>query len=82
MTDTVRNILHMSRHLADQADAAAAPNLDCLTLPEVAAKLKVSRSTVTRLINDGQLHAFSVGTSRRVRVTELERYLNAVTQTA
>jgi excisionase family DNA binding protein len=46
-----------------------------LTLNEVASLLRVSRSTVKRLINSGQLAAFHVGSSVRVPLSAVEGYI-------
>lgn len=46
---------------------------EILTVPEVAKYLKVSRTTVWRWCNDGELSAFKVGKSWRIHRSELEK---------
>lgn len=48
---------------------------DILTLQEVAAYLKVSRTTVWRWCNEGTLSAFKAGKGWRVHRFDLERFL-------
>jgi excisionase family DNA binding protein len=48
---------------------------EILTLPEIAAYLKVSRTTVWRWCNEGKLNGFRLGRSYRVHRTELERHV-------
>jgi excisionase family DNA binding protein len=53
-----------------------------LTLQEVAAILRASIKTVRRRIEDGQLKAFKEGGRILVLESELEKYLQRVTQGA
>lgn len=48
-----------------------------LTLPQVAARLQVSLSTVRRLITAGSLKAVRIGRSLRVRPEDLAAYIEA-----
>lgn len=48
-----------------------------LTVAEVAARLRVSKMTVYRLIHAGELPALRVGRSFRVPATAAESYLSA-----
>lgn len=48
-----------------------------LTFDQVAEALQCSRSTVKRLVNRRHLRVVRVGKLARVRVTELERYLES-----
>ena len=50
---------------------------EILTTAEVAARLKVTRQTVQRLINAGNLVASRVGREWRVKCSELEAFLKA-----
>jgi excisionase family DNA binding protein len=52
-------------------------SMDLLTISEVAETLKVSQSTVRRMILKGEMVAFKVGTRGQLRVEklDLERYL-------
>ena len=45
-----------------------------VTVPEAARRLALSRSTLYRLIRQGQLRTIRVGRARRVPVTELVRF--------
>ena len=48
------------------------------TIPQAAKELKVSRSTIYRLIGEGQLESISVRSRRRVRRSALVHYLDAL----
>jgi excisionase family DNA binding protein len=50
-----------------------------LTVREVADSMRVSTMTVYRLIRGGALPAIRVGTHFRIRVTDLDHYLEAQT---
>jgi excisionase family DNA binding protein len=50
---------------------------ELLTTAEVAARLKVTRQTVQRLINAGDLVASRVGREWRVKRSELDAFLKA-----
>jgi excisionase family DNA binding protein len=50
---------------------------ELLTTAEVAARLKVTRQTVQRLIHDGKLVASRVGREWRVKRSELDAFLKA-----
>lgn len=47
-----------------------------LTVREVCAALNVSRWTVSRIIDDGELSVVRVGRAVRVRESALQRYVN------
>lgn len=47
-----------------------------LTIPEAAARLGVSRSTMYRLIRSGDIEILTVRTRQRVRPSALERYVD------
>ena len=49
--------------------------VEFLTVPEVAARLRVSLRTVYSLIERGDLHAIRVGRLLRVPLVSLEAYL-------
>ncbi len=51
------------------------PGSSWLTVPEVAAELRVSRMTVYRLIHDGDLPAIRVGRNIRVPENALDTYV-------
>jgi len=59
---------------------------ELFTVPEAASWLRVSRSTVYRLIADGELRAVNIGLGRqsktRVRVDDLASYIDHKTQPA
>lgn len=46
-----------------------------LTVAEVAARMRVSKMTVYRLVHGGELPAVRVGRSFRVRETDVNEYL-------
>ena len=48
-----------------------------LTASEAAEQLRVSKMTIYRLIRAGKIPAVQVGKSYRVRVDDLERYLDS-----
>ena len=47
-----------------------------LTVSEVARGLRVSNMTVYRLVNSGQLDAYRVGRSYRIREEDVRRYVD------
>lgn len=51
------------------------PPLETLTVPEVMAALRLSRSKVYDLIRSGQLRSFCAGRSRRIPADELRQYI-------
>jgi excisionase family DNA binding protein len=52
------------------------PPVEILTVPEVAAKLRISETSVYRLIGDGHLNAVNAGARRRVvSDEELDRFI-------
>lgn len=55
---------------------------DLLTVGEVAAELRVSTSTVHRLIKRGRLRAHALGAQYRITQDDLERYLLAARERA
>jgi excisionase family DNA binding protein len=48
-----------------------------LTIPEVAARLRVHRSTIYRYFDAGLLASIKFGNVRRIRSSELQRFLRA-----
>lgn len=77
MSTAVRNILSLSAAYSAQGHPQATPSnqLACLTVDAAAATLAVSPSTIRRQIDSGEIKAFHVGKCLRIRVTEIERYL-------
>jgi excisionase family DNA binding protein len=53
-----------------------------LTIVEAADALRISRSSVYRLFDSGQLAWVQIGESRRVTSTEIERFIAAHTEAA
>ena len=53
-----------------------------LTVTEAAAALRISRSSIYRLFDAGQLSWVQIGASRRVTSTEIERFIAAHTEAA
>lgn len=48
-----------------------------LTVAEVANDMRVSTMTVYRLIKSGELSAVRVGKSYRIRITDLDKFLDS-----
>lgn len=48
------------------------------TVPEVAAHLRLGRTTIYRLIGSGELPSILIGGSRRVTSDALERYIEGL----
>jgi excisionase family DNA binding protein len=63
--------------LRQQPVPATTPDDELLTTTEVATRLKVTRQTVQRLINAGDLVASRVGREWRVKRSELDAFLKA-----
>jgi excisionase family DNA binding protein len=53
-----------------------------LTIPQAAAMLNMSRSTIYRLFDAGELSWVRIGSSRRVKATEINRLIAAQTRSA
>ncbi|WP_189036550.1 helix-turn-helix domain-containing protein [Streptomyces daqingensis] len=53
-----------------------------MTVPEVMAALKLSRSKVYDLLRSGQLRSFTVGRSRRIPADEITRFMSQNMQEA
>jgi excisionase family DNA binding protein len=53
-----------------------------LTIAEAAAALRISRSSVYRLFDSGQLGWVQIGASRRVAAAEIDRFITAHTEAA
>ncbi|HEY1840770.1 MAG TPA: helix-turn-helix domain-containing protein [Mycobacterium sp.] len=56
----------------DEADRSS----ELLTVAEVAAMFRVSKMTVYRMVNSGELPAFKVGRSFRIRATLVQKLLS------
>lgn len=51
-----------------------------LTVPDVMARLRLSRNTVYRLIRTRQLHSVTIGRARRIPIDALTSYLHQLTR--
>lgn len=49
-----------------------------LTVAEIAAKFKLSKMTIYRLVNSGAIPALRVGRSLRIEEADLENYMRKV----
>ena len=56
------------------------PRFELLTCPEVAEKLHISESFAYRLVQTGQLPGVKIGRSIRVKMVDLENYIERNTQ--
>jgi excisionase family DNA binding protein len=66
-----------------RSDQGGAPRRALLlTIPEVAAALRISRSSVYRLFDGGQLGWVRVGGTRRVTPAEIDRFITEHTEKA
>jgi excisionase family DNA binding protein len=61
----------MERHGAPEYG----PLRPLLTVPELADRLRVGRTTVYRLVNSGSIRAVTVGQRIRFRPEDVDRYL-------
>ena len=67
---------HLFRHSTDTSEDFMSGERLVYSITEAARELSVSRSTIYRLISDGQLETISVRSRRRVRHSALVRYLD------
>ena len=64
---------------ADQSGPCPACGTDCLTVPEVGKRLRLSRAAIYALIRSGELPSVQVGRgARRVLVSDLINYLRGL----
>lgn len=52
-----------------------------LTIPDVCAALVISRDAVYELLHSGRLPSVTIGRLRRIRVSDLERFVAALPRT-
>jgi excisionase family DNA binding protein len=64
-----------------EATVAPSPNM-LLTIPEAAARLRISRSSIYRLFDAGELRWVRVCASRRVNTAEINRFIAEHTEAA
>lgn len=53
-----------------------------LTVPEAAAVLRISRTSLYRLFTSGELRWVQIGAHRRVTAAEIDRFITAHTEMA
>ncbi|HEY1973388.1 MAG TPA: helix-turn-helix domain-containing protein [Pseudonocardia sp.] len=61
---------------SDGEDSVSSP-ADLLTVFEVAARLRVSKMTIYRMVNSGELAAFKIGKSFRIPVASVQNLLSS-----
>jgi excisionase family DNA binding protein len=70
-------------HQKTPHEGTLAPNSNVLlTIPEAAARLRISRSTIYRLFDAGELRWVRVCASRRVSTAEINRFISEHTEAA
>lgn len=75
LPDTFRRALSQLLDVLEKSpDAVVLPADDALTTGQVADILGVSRSTVTRLVDKGELEASGPNVHRRITAAEVQRY--------
>ena len=60
---------------SERSDKTDLPQVQFLTVAEVAARMRVSKMTVYRLVHGGELPAVRVGRSFRVSEEDVNEYL-------
>jgi len=50
--------------------------IEIYTIPEVAKRLRINQTTVSRLIHRGELKAYKIGRIYRIPKDEVDRFLN------
>ncbi len=61
--------------MASSGSKGSEPEVEFLTVAEVAARMRVSKMTVYRLVHNGDLEAVRVGRSFRVPEEAVQEYL-------
>jgi excisionase family DNA binding protein len=65
-----------------ESDAGMSGTSRLLTIPEVAAALRISRSSIYRLFEAGELAWVQIGAARRVNSAEINRFVDKHTKAA
>ena len=68
--------------MSDNANPPGAAPVELLTVAEVATLMRLSKMTIYRLIDSGQLPAIRVGRSLRIPKTSVESFLRDAGQPA
>jgi excisionase family DNA binding protein len=66
----------------NSSNVRPSPARRLLTIAETADALRISRSSIYRLFDAGQLAWVQIGASRRVTATDIERFITAHTEAA
>ena len=67
----------MSRRskLSTPTTSAPVDGQRCLTVPQAAAQLAISRAKLYQLLSNGSIESLTIGRSRRIRVAALDDYI-------
>lgn len=60
----------------DEVDLPADPSTKLLTVAEVASMLRLSKMTIYRMVNSGELTAFKIGKSFRIPTASVRKLLS------
>jgi|GEM_PF-7001278 len=74
---TLQEIEYLSHQPMKLGSAVVDPAAQLLTVPEVAKLLRLSRATVYKLLQRGELSSYKIGVARRISLAALQAYISS-----